>query len=358
MAKVCLLYTKPLFFLKCILGLADFDGDVLAWSFDPKAEVIGCPDFEVDVLGLETTIPALVGQSSSVAEIVDGKHCILHPVVTCLAERGMFFSRPLLLRFPVGDLESMESDSDSENDDEPEETYRLYLKEQFSPMRREEGSSKWVPIEGDIVMMESGVFVVEVKVSHFTEYTLKRNVEATVGQAEVTEIKRLPNHTSMRNVFLFVNQGNILITVYYWHCPSKRDFLSRVQASLTVGSVAAVSGEADRERLDPPAEKVWSRHVPPILPSSAAGASPAGKSVISNPVPSSTKSINVAWTTLEEQEDAVDDRIVTVWGLEYLDHKNAMIFGPLPEKKYARVKGLRVKSGEDMGVKVRDSLSG
>ena len=337
-----------------LFGLADFDGDVLARSLGPKDQVIGCPDFELKVLGLETTIPVLVGQSSSVAEIVDGKCCLLHPVVTCLAQRGLRFSRPLLLRFPVGDLDSMKSGSDSANDWEAEETYRLYLKEQFSPMRREEGSSKWIPIEGDIVRMQSGEFVMEVKVSYFTEYTLKRNVEVEVGRAEVTEIKRLPNYTNTRNVFLFINRGIVPITVYCWHYPSKRSFSSSFQALLTLG-LASVGGGVGRGRLDPPAEKVWSRRVPTILPPSAAGGDPAGNHVVSNSVPSSTKSINVAWTTLEED---AGDLIVTVWGLEYLDHKNAMIFGPLPEKKDARVIGLRVKSDEDIGVKVRDSLSG
>ena len=149
----------------------------MAWSLGPTAEVIGSPDFELKVPDLEENIPALVGQSSNVAEIVDGKRCLLHPVVTCLAQKRLFFSRPLLLRFPVSDSESMGSGSYS-GVSKVQEDYRLYLQKRFSPMRREEGSTEWVPIEGDIMKTKKGVIVLEVKVSHFTQYALRDNVEA------------------------------------------------------------------------------------------------------------------------------------------------------------------------------------
>ena len=100
--------------------------------------------------------------------MMDGQRCLLHPIVTCLAQEGTSFFRPLLLRFPVGDLESMVSGSDSGDDDEDEETYRLYLMKQSSPLAREEGSSVWVLIKGDIMWMENGVYLMdfEVKVFH------------------------------------------------------------------------------------------------------------------------------------------------------------------------------------------------
>ena len=325
-----------------ILGLADFDGEVMAWSLGRRAQVIGSPDFELKVPDLEEEIPALVGQSSSVAESVDGKRCLLHPVVTCLAQRGMSFSRPLLLHFPVGDLQSMESGSDS-GDDEVEENYRLYLKKRFSPMRREEGSSEWVPVEGDILQTEKGVIVLEVKVSHFTQYALKHDVEAGKGQAVPLEIKKL-RHKTRQNVFMFVNQGNIPITVYYWPLGSRRNFVSSVQGSVSA-LVGSIGGGFERQRQEPPTE-VYCKNVGPISSShTAAGATPAEKSATFGILPD-TESIRVAWTT---QETNGDDRVVRVWGVDALKHKCAMVYGPLPENDQMKLTlGNGVYTGEEV----------
>ena len=74
--------------------------------------------------------------------------------------------------------------------------------------------------------MENGVFVMEVKVFHSTQYALRHdNVEAAVGQAIHTEIKMSRHEESRRNVFMFVNQGNRPLTIYYWPCPPIGDFM-------------------------------------------------------------------------------------------------------------------------------------
>ena len=129
----------------------------------------------------------------------------------------------------------------------------------------------------------------------------------------------------------------------------------RVKGSFNVG-LATVSGEVDREREGPPAERVFSRLVHPTLSfPPAARVKPNETTTVS--VSSPSKSIYVAGTK-QRVEKKTNDRIMCVWGSEILVHEEAIIFGPLQEEAHARVKGLRVKSGEDVGVKVRDSLYG
>ena len=114
------------------MRLAGFDVDVMACSLGPTAEVTIFLTWSFKFPTSKKKIPSLVEQSwrsSSVAEIVNDKRCLLHPVVTCLGQKEVSFSRPpLLLR--LADLESTESGSDSGND-EVEETFCLYPKKYY-----------------------------------------------------------------------------------------------------------------------------------------------------------------------------------------------------------------------------------
>ena len=47
---------------------------------------------------------------------------------------------------------------------------------------------------------------------------------------------------------------------------------------------------------------------------------------------------------------------MTVWGRSTLDHKEAMVIGPLQEKVYAEVQDLEIAKGEHVGTKVREVL--
>ena len=226
----------------------------MAWSFGARTGVIGCPDFELQVPGLGREVPALIGKSSSLAEVIDGEFCLLHPVVTCLSRSGCTFSPPLLLRFPVGDTDSMEAGSDVGSSDGDDEPYHTYLKSRYSAVKREEGGAVWVPTSGEIIQMDNGIFVLEIQASHFTDYALKQNVDVDPGDFKIVPIKKLP-HQSRRNVFLFVNQGDETIVVHCWRRPTKRFWMKRIMASFGFASVE-VGGTVERGILEHQSDEV------------------------------------------------------------------------------------------------------
>ncbi|CAN0419944.1 unnamed protein product [Ectocarpus sp. 12 AP-2014] len=126
--------------------ILDFDGYVVAWSFGDRPEVLRSHDFEfeLEVPGLRRNVPALIGHCASSAEAVDGKQCLLHPVVTCLARAGESFDPPHRMRFPVGDVKSIESGSDYGSDDDAEVACRGHNESTFSALTREDASSELV----------------------------------------------------------------------------------------------------------------------------------------------------------------------------------------------------------------------
>lgn len=139
-----------------VVQLPDFEGDEVAWSFGYHAEVLRSPgsEFELEVQpGLNRNFPALIGLGlcSGSAETIDGEQHLLHRVLTCLTRAGEEFDPPLLLRFPVGDKDSMESGSLDGSQDDAEVAYRAHLESTFSVFERDDANSEWVLINGYFV---------------------------------------------------------------------------------------------------------------------------------------------------------------------------------------------------------------
>lgn len=324
-----------------------FEGDVMAWSFGAVDGVIGCPDFELEVHNLGREIPALIGHSPSAAEMVDGEFCLLHPVVTCLARKEENFNPPLLLRFPVGDMESMESGSDDGVSDGAQATYSAYLKSRYSIVKREEGSAVWVTISGEVLQMDNGVFVLEAKISHFTDYALKQTVEVAQGQVKAVEIKKLP-HVSRRNVFLFVNQGSEPLMIHCWRRPTEQFWIQTVKASVGLESFG-FSGELERGILERQPNQVYSKVAYPT----GHGTVGQNKVTVEVRLPHTT-SLEVAWAT---QKTCEGYQLVNVWGRYPMDHKTAMVIGPLQDTTaHAYLPGLKVPDGVVVGNEIRAKL--
>lgn len=189
----------------------------MAWSFGDHAELLRSPDFEfeLEVPDLGRNVPALIGMCSGPGEIVHRNQCLLHPILRCLAGAGETFDPPLRLRYPVGDLDSMESGSDRESHEHAEAAYRAHLKSAFSALTRANARSEWGPIHGDIVQVEGGVFVLEVKVSHFCDFALSRDVTVDDGCVELVPLPKLKRE-SRQSHFHFVNLGAENIVVHLW----------------------------------------------------------------------------------------------------------------------------------------------
>lgn len=170
--------------------LADFEGDVVAWSFGEGAEVLVGPEVELRVPRLGRSIPSMVGLCSNASyQVVEGKPHLLYPVVTCLARYGETFDPPLRLRFRVGDVYHMESSFGCAFHDNAEVAYRVFLRAKFSVVTREHANSEWVPIDGAIVHARGGVFVLEVALSHFCDFALKRdNTQPKTGRADLVSL--------------------------------------------------------------------------------------------------------------------------------------------------------------------------
>lgn len=76
-------------------------------------------------------------------------------------------------------------------DHDAEANYRDYLKETFSVVTREDGSSEWAPIDEAIKQASGGVFVLEVVVLHFCDFALERKFKVDLGTVEPFPLPRL-----------------------------------------------------------------------------------------------------------------------------------------------------------------------
>ena len=340
----------------------------MAWSFGDRAEIVGGAEFQLEVPSpLGRNIPCLIGLSSSSCQKVDGMQCLLHPVVTCLAGTGETFSPPLILRFSVGHVDSMESGSERSSDDDPEMSYCDYLKSTLSVVTREDGSSEWVPIEGTIEQAEGGVFVLKVVVSHFCDFALKQVVEKVDPGVTTTVPLPTRRRQSRESHYHFVNQGEQPLVIYCWDAAKQKIFTSslgaEVAASLTGGRVAA---SGDRTVRDIPESAVYSVDVP-------GGSADGPWGTVCQKFP--FESMVVAWATQGPPEPDrklvkvwgvlvswatrrppdPDQTLVKVWGVTHMMHKHAMVFGVLPNKVPQFQIEFSPRDGDYVGNRVRST---
>lgn len=328
--------------------LTEFKGYVMAWCFGDRPEVLRSRDyeFELEVPDLERNVPALIGICSSSAGIVDGKQCLLRPVVTCLARAGEVFDPPIHLRFPVGEVESMESGSDCGNHDEAEAAYLAYLKSTYVALTRADATSEWVPIHGDIVQTEEDVFVLEVTVSHFCDFALMRDIHVAPGCVELVSLPRLKRN-SRRSHYHFVNLGTENLVVHCWGAARRRGFWESFKLRLGFGPTGGDAGvEARRTLVDEHDTDVYKVDVP--------GNSPGEPREEACLVVEGPESLTVVYTTQETVRSLMGGthQLVQVWGRRPMQHKHVMVFGDLSGSK-PLVADLRVENGVDVGESVR-----
>ncbi|CAN0213189.1 unnamed protein product [Ectocarpus sp. 12 AP-2014] len=338
--------------------ISDFGGYVVAWSFGERPEVLHSHDFEfeLEVPGLGRNVPALIGLCASSAELVDGKQCLLHPVVTCLACAGEAFDPPLILRFPVGDVDSMDSGSDGSSDYDVEEAYRAYLESTFSALTREDARSEWVSIDGAVVQTKEGVFVLEVTVYHFCDFALKRGIEVDPGGVKLVEIPRLKRQTR-RSHYQFVNLGTEDLVVYCWGAAAavrKRGFLDFFKLKFKLG-VGPASGGAEVEVRRTPEDMVGTGVFNVNVPAKPLGERRSGTCLEVD----GSESLTVAHTTQETKRHRLFGttyELIQVWGRRSMQHKYAMIFGPLTRSRL--VPNLKVLDGVNVGERVKSKVEG
>ncbi|CAM9579328.1 unnamed protein product, partial [Ectocarpus fasciculatus] len=330
-------------------AISGFEGEVVAWSFGDGPDVLRNHDldFELEVPDLGRNVPALIGLCSSSAEVVDGKQCLLHPVVRCLARNGERFDPNLCLRLPVGDEASTESGSDPESDDENADVaFRAYLESKFTVVTREDASSEWVPMDGTIKQAEGGVFVLEVAVPHFCDFALSQDINVSPGCVEVVPLPKLMGK-ARRSHFHFVNQGEESLVAHCWGTVKKTGFWDSLRFNLGGGATSAhAEFEGHRQRVDTGNGAVYSVEVPRRDPTNP-----------ENQVPRvflGTESITVAWTTQRRQN--ARRRLAQVWGSSPMQHKHAMVFGPLLDIDTCQVSNLPVDDGESLGKLVKSKV--
>lgn len=331
------------------MHLTGIEGGVVAWSFGHDAEILDGSEFELEVPVLGRNVPSLIGLSSSSCQEIDGKQRFLHPVVTCLAGTGETFNPPLLLRFPVGHVDSMESGSECGSHDDAEVNYRDYLKSTFSVLKREDGSSEWVPIDGAIKQANGGVFVLEVTVSHFCDFALEREFKVDPGMVELFSLPSLQRE-SRRSHYHFMNLGTEDLVVHCWGAPRKKPgFFESFRLKLGIALTGVdTEVEAHRPTGDVPGTGVHMVDVP---------GGPAGqRRSMACLVVGGFKSLTIAYTTQETIRPLIGTSYeqVQVWRSRPMKHKQAMVIGPLLGRP--RVINLRVNDGEDVGEVVRSSL--
>lgn len=337
-----------------VVQLADFEGDVVAWSFGDRAEVLRPPgfEFELDVPRLGRNVPALISLCSSSAEVVHGKQCLLHPVLTCLAGAAEEFDPPLHLRFPVGDVDSMVSGSDCGSHDDAEVAYRAHLESTFSALTREDAKSEWVPIDGAIVQIEGGVFVLELTLSHFCGFALCQNVTVDAGCVKLVPVPKL-KHESRQSHYNFVNLGTQHLVVHLWGAARKRGFLEFFRVKLGLGPTSVEAEVEGRRRLvDVPSTGVKTVTVP--------GAPVGGRGTpVCRPVYDRVEPLTVVWTTQEQKSRLITGstyELVQVWGDTSMTYKHALVFGPLLEGASPRISNLEVADGRFVGARVKAEM--
>ena len=293
---------------------------------------------------LGRNVPALVGLRSSSAEVVDGKQCLLHPVVTCLARTGETFDPPLRLRFPVGDADSMESGSDSSSHDDAEVMYRAHLESTFSVLTRKHPNSEWVPIDATIEQTDDGVFVLEAQVSHFCDFALAQEISVDTGGVELIKLPKL-KHKSRQSHYHFVNLGTQNLVVHCWGAAPQRGFLESIRLKLGVGLDGGnAEMEAKRKLVDTPSTGVYKVDVP--------GEGRKGVCLVVH----GTESLTVAHTTQETVRPLIGSahELVQVWGRRHMQHKHVMVFGALTESRL--VTNLKVEDGVNVSEVVKSKV--
>lgn len=349
-----------------VVQRADFEGDVVAWSFGDHPEVLRTPDFEfeLEVPDLGRNVPALIGLCSGSVEAMHQNQCLLHPILRCLAGTRETFDPPLRLRFPVGDVDSMESGSDRGGHEDAETAYRAHLESAFSALTRENARSEWGPIHGDIVQVEGGVFVLEVEVSHFCDFALGRDVTVDDGCVELVPLPKLKRESRLFH-YHFVNLGPENIVIHVWGAARQRGFLESGRLKLGVGLTGGdVEVEAKRTLVTEPATKVYTVTVP-------------GGSQVCR-VLDRIASPTVAWTTqerikspdsgilsrglsyvgLQAPSEDTGYELVQVLGSTSMTHKHALVVGRLLEGTRPSVANLRVFDGDFVGRRVMEQIEG
>lgn len=323
----------------------------MAWSFGDRAEIFGCPEFELDVPGLGRNIPSLIGLSSSSCQEIDGKQRLLHPVVTCLAGTEETFDPPLLLRFPVGHVNSMESGSERGSDDDAEMNYRDYLKSTFSVVTREDGSSEWVPIDGDIEQVEGGVFVLEVRISHFCEFACSIEFNVAPGHVELFSLPSFARK-SRRSHYHFINLGTKDLVVHCWGAPRKRPgVFESLRIKLGIGPTGGdAEVEAHRPTVSVPGTEVFTVDV-------AGGPAEQPRDMCCLVV-DGFESLTIAYTTQETIYPLIGSKheLVQVWRSRPMQHKHVMVIGPLLDGAGPLVFDLKVEAGVNVGELVRSKV--
>lgn len=332
------------------LHFADFEGEVVAWSFGDGPDVLRSHDldFELEVPDLGKPVPALIGLCSSSAEVVDGKQCLLHPVVRCLARNGESFDPNLRLRFPLRDKASMESGSEGDSvDDGADVAYPAYLDSKFTVVTREDASSEWIKIDGTIKQADGGVFVLEVAVPHFCDFALSQDIGVPPGCVEVVPLPKLQGKPR-RSHFHFVNLGGENLVAHCWGPVKKTGFWDFFKINLGGGATSAnAEFEGHRQPVDIGNGEVYSVEVPrrdPTNPENQVFRVFLG-----------TESVTVAWTTQRRPQNA-KHRVAQVWGSSPMQHKHAMVFGPLLDIDTCQVSNLKVDDGKPFGKLVKSTV--
>ncbi|CAM9388946.1 unnamed protein product [Choristocarpus tenellus] len=316
--------------------MAGVTGKVVAWQLGPDDESLGSPDFEL-FTSMRDGIPGLVTMSSSTATL-DGKRYLLHPVVTCLASKGLEFSSPLRLRFPVGDEERMNAGSDDEDGIvDKEEAYKKYLREEFGVLVQEEGGKKWGPCASEVVQVGK-TFFLQVLVPHFTKFSVARPINENDNVA-IVDTEEL-DHKSRKCGFLFVNNGfekdgqKQDVTVLYRDSSESKFKPTRFGAALSVFQGGEVNVEGN-----------WTDSGTRVFSCEIEGGNSEERIL-------SIKSTVVVWVTQQVQEEG--HRMVQIWGKRRMDHKKAIVFKQCSGSPLVR--NLRVNDGENLEVVVCNAL--
>lgn len=328
----------------------EFEGDVVAWSFGDRPEVLRSPgsEFELEVpAALARNVPALVGLGpcSGSAETIGEKQYLVYCVLTCLARAGEEFDPPLLLRFPVGDEDTMESGSLHGSRDDAEVAYRAHLESTFSAFKRHDASSEWIPMNGDIVQMKGGDFILEVKIKHFCDFGLGQRFNVGEGGAELVELPKLM-FKRRKTHYHFVNLGTKALLVHVWGAGRKKVFVNQAKANFGIDLACGfnIGGEVERTLVDVPGSGPFRVDLP-------AAADGAGRPQTCKKF-TGLESPTAAWTTQEQVAPSLDaecHELVQVWGKTPLSSGHVLVFGPMRQDARPELANLRVKDGEPAG---------
>lgn len=311
----------------------------MAWSFGECDEVLRSPGFEFELVVRSqgrniTALIGLIGPCSGSDEVRDGKQYLLHPVVTCLAGAGEDFNPPLLLRFPVGDVDSMESGPERGRHDDAEVAYRAHLESTFSAFKRKDASSEWVPITGKIVPTKEGVFCLEVMVKHFCKFGVGEKIDVQAGCLGLVELSnRYFKNKSRESHYHFVNLGTEDLTLYIWGADQSKSFTKVAEGNLgfsPMTGAASIGGKVQRDRRNVHDTRV----IPVLVPGGPVGRSWYEVCRVLDGMKSPPR---VAWTTPK--------RIAPSWGVS--GHYLVQVWGTTPMRDKTRPRVRTHTGGQD-----------